>query len=202
MRRGIGHDSRIGFAFLFPGVGYGGSCFPKDVQALAAVARVNGIDPRILTSVHETNLAQKKVLGAKISAHFGGDLRGRRIAVWGLAFKPRTDDVRDAPALDLLDHLLAGGAKVTVHDPEARENVRAIYGDRIAYAEGPMEALDGAECLAIVTEWGDYRRPDFDEMQSRMAARVIFDGRNLYSPSEMRTRGFTYHCIGKPPVIL
>jgi len=202
VRRGIGHDSRIGFAFLFPGVGYGGSCFPKDVQALAAVARVNGIDPRILTSVHETNLAQKKVLGAKISAHFGGDLRGRRIAVWGLAFKPRTDDVRDAPALDLLDHLLAGGAKVTVHDPEARENVRAIYGDRIAYAEGPMEALDGAECLAIVTEWGDYRRPDFDEMQSRMAARVIFDGRNLYSPSEMRTRGFTYHCIGKPPVIL
>ena len=201
VRRGIGHDSRIGFAFLFPGVGYGGSCFPKDVQALAAVARVNGIDPRILTSVHETNLAQKKVLGAKISAHFGGDLRGRRIAVWGLAFKPRTDDVRDAPALDLLDHLLAGGAKVTVHDPEARENVRAIYGDRIAYAEGPMEALDGAECLAIVTEWGDYRRPDFDEMQSRMAARVIFDGRNLYSPSEMRTRGFTYHCIGKPPVI-
>ena len=201
VRRGIGHDSRIGFAFLFPGVGYGGSCFPKDVQALAAVARVNGIDPRILTSVHETNLAQKKVLGAKISAHFGGDLRGRRIAVWGLAFKPRTDDVRDAPALDLLDHLLAGGAKVTVHDPEARENVRAIYGDRIAYAEGPMEALDGAECLAIVTEWGDYRRPDFDEMQSRMAARVIFDGRNLYSPSEMRSRGFTYHCIGKPPVI-
>ncbi len=201
VRRGIGHDSRIGFAFLFPGVGYGGSCFPKDVQALAAVARANGIDPRILTSVHETNLAQKKVLGAKISAHFGGDLRGRRIAVWGLAFKPRTDDVRDAPALDLLDHLLAGGAKVTVHDPEARENVRAIYGDRIAYAEGPMEALDGAECLAIVTEWGDYRRPDFDEMQSRMAARVIFDGRNLYSPSEMRSRGFTYHCIGKPPVI-
>ncbi len=201
VRRGIGHDARIGFAFLFPGVGYGGSCFPKDVQALAAVARSSGVVPRILTSVHETNVAQKQVLGAKISAHFAGHLQGRRIALWGLAFKPRTDDVRDAPAIDLLEHLLAGGAKVTVHDPEAIANVRAIYGDRIGYAAGPMEALDGAECLAIVTEWNDYRRPDFDEMASRMAAKVIFDGRNLYAPAEMRDRGFIYHCIGKAPVI-
>ena len=201
VRRGIGHDARIGFAFLFPGVGYGGSCFPKDVQALAAVARANGVVPRILASVHETNVAQKQVLGAKISAHFAGDLRGRRIALWGLAFKPRTDDVRDAPAIDLIEHLLAGGATVTVHDPEATANVRAIYGDRIAYAAGPMEALDGAECLAIVTEWNDYRRPDFDEMASRMAAKVIFDGRNLYAPAEMRDRGFIYHCIGKTPVV-
>ena len=200
VRRGIGHDGRIGFAFLFPGVGYGGSCFPKDVQALAAVARANGIVPRILASVHDTNVAQKRVLGDKISAHFAGDLHGRRVAVWGLAFKPRTDDVRDAPALDLIEHLLAGGARVTVHDPEAMDNVRAIYGDRLTYAAGPMEALDGAECLAIVTEWGDYRRPDFDEMQARLAAKVIFDGRNLYSPAEMRSRGFIYHCIGKSPV--
>jgi UDPglucose 6-dehydrogenase len=200
VRRGIGHDSRIGFAFLFPGVGYGGSCFPKDVQALAAMARDKGIEPRILSAVHETNLAQKQVLGAKISTHFGGTLAGRRIAVWGLAFKPRTDDVRDAPAIDLLDHLLAGGADVTVYDPEAMENVRAIYGDKVTFAAGPLDALDAADCLAIVTEWGDFRRPDFDEMAGRMRARVIFDGRNLFSPSEMRSRGFVYHSIGRATV--
>jgi len=200
VRRGIGHDKRIGFAFLFPGAGYGGSCFPKDVQALAAVARSAGVEPRVLSSVHETNVAQKRVLGEKVSAHFGGDLRGRRIAVWGLAFKPRTDDIRDAPALDLIDHLLGGGATVVVHDPEAMANVRALYGDRLTYVEDPMRALDGADCLVIVTEWGDYRRPDFDEMASRLAARVIFDGRNLYTPAEMQSRGFTYHCIGKRPV--
>lgn len=201
VRRGIGHDSRIGFAFLFPGVGYGGSCFPKDVQALAAMARANGVEPRVLSAVHDTNLAQKKVLGAKISQHFGGNLRGRKVAVWGLAFKPRTDDIRDAPSLDLIEHLLAGGASVTVHDPEAIDNVRAIYGGRIAYVTRPMEALDGADCLAIVTEWGDYRRPDFDEMASRLAKKVIFDGRNLYSPAELKAKGFVYHCIGKMPVL-
>ena len=200
VRRGIGHDSRIGFAFLFPGVGYGGSCFPKDVQALAAMARSRGVAPRILTAVHETNLGQKQVLGEKIIAHFGGDLKGRHVAVWGLAFKPRTDDVRDAPAIDLIDRLLAGGARVCVYDPEATENVRAIYGDRLTYASGAIEAIDGADCLAIVTEWGDFRRPDFDAMATRMKSRVIFDGRNLYSPSEMRARGFVYHSIGRPPV--
>jgi UDPglucose 6-dehydrogenase len=200
VRRGIGHDSRIGFAFLFPGVGYGGSCFPKDVQALAAMARDKGIEPRILTAVHDTNLAQKQVLGAKIAAHFGGHLSGRRIAVWGLAFKPRTDDVRDAPAIDLLEHLLSGGAQVAVYDPEAMANVRAIYGDRLTYAAGPLEALDGADCLAIVTEWGDFRRPDFDEMARRMRSRVIFDGRNLFAPGEMRAKGFVYHSIGRVAV--
>ena len=200
VRRGIGHDSRIGFAFLFPGAGYGGSCFPKDVQALAAMARGKGVSPRILAAVHETNLAQKRVLGDKIAAWFGGDLSGRKIAVWGLAFKPRTDDIRDAPALDLIDRLLAGGAAVAVYDPEAMDNVRRMYGDRLAYAAGPMEALDGAECLAIVTEWGDFRRPDFDEMARRMKARTIFDGRNLYAPREMQARGFAYHAIGKAPV--
>jgi len=200
VRRGIGHDSRIGFAFLFPGVGYGGSCFPKDVQALASMAREKGVPARILTAVHETNLAQKQVLGGKIAAHFGGDLSGRRIAVWGLAFKPRTDDVRDAPALDLLERLVAGGARVTVYDPEAMDNVRAIYGDRIGYAATPMDALDGAECLAIMTEWGDFRRPDFDEMARRMRSRTIFDGRNLYALAEMRARGFAYTSIGRAPV--
>jgi UDPglucose 6-dehydrogenase len=201
VRRGIGHDSRIGFAFLFPGVGYGGSCFPKDVQALAAMARDKGVVPRVLAAVHETNLAQKLVLGEKIAAHFGGDLRGRKIAIWGLAFKPRTDDIRDAPALDLIERLLAGGASVTVFDPQAMENVRAQYGDRLAYAARPMDALDGADCLAIVTEWGDFRRPDFDEIARRMKSRTIFDGRNLYVPSEMRARCFTYHSIGKMPIV-
>ena len=200
VRRGIGHDSRIGFAFLFPGAGYGGSCFPKDVQALAAMARSNGVPPRILAAVHETNLAQKQVLGEKIAAHFAGGLAGRRIAVWGLAFKPRTDDVRDAPSIDLIERLLAGGARVSVHDPEAMPNVRSIYGDRIEFAASPLEALDGADCLAIVTEWGDYRRPDFDEMARRMRNPVIFDGRNLYRAAEMLARGFSYFAIGKAPV--
>jgi UDPglucose 6-dehydrogenase len=201
VRRGIGHDKRIGFAFLFPGVGYGGSCFPKDVQALAAMARDKGVAHRILTAVHETNLAQKQVLGEKIVAHFGGQLAGRRIAVWGLAFKPRTDDVRDAPALDLLDQLLAAGAQVTVYDPEAMAHVRAIHGDRLTYAAGAMEALDGAECLAIVTEWGDFRHPDFAEMVRRMRSPTIFDGRNLYVPAEMRSRGFVYHSIGREAAV-
>jgi UDPglucose 6-dehydrogenase len=200
VRRGIGHDSRIGFAFLFPGAGYGGSCFPKDVQALAAMARDKGVAPRVLAAVHETNLAQKRVLGDKIAAHFGDGLKGKQIAVWGLAFKPRTDDIRDAPAIDLVDSLLAGGATVRVHDPEAMGNVRAIYGDRLTYADTPLDALDGADCLAIVTEWGDYRRPDFTAMATRMKARIVFDGRNLYAPEEMRSRGFAYHAIGKQPV--
>jgi len=200
VRRGIGHDSRIGFAFLFPGAGYGGSCFPKDVQALAAMARDKGVVPRILTAVHDTNVAQKQVLGGKIVAHFGGDLKGRRVAIWGLAFKPRTDDVRDAPAIDLIEQLLAAGSSVSVYDPEAMDNVRAMYGDRLTYASGSLEALDAADCLAIVTEWGDFRRPDFDTMAARMKAKVIFDGRNLYAPQEMRARGFAYHSIGKAAV--
>lgn len=200
VRRGIGHDSRIGFAFLFPGAGYGGSCFPKDVQALAAMARSQGVQPRILTAVHETNLAQKQVLGEKVAAHFSGRLAGKRIAVWGLAFKPRTDDVRDAPSIDLIDRLLAEQADVTAHDPEAMPNVRALYGDRIRFAATALEAIDGAECLVIVTEWGDYRRPDFDEMARRMRNPVIFDGRNLYQPAEMRSRGFSYFAIGKAAV--
>ncbi len=200
VRRGIGHDSRIGFAFLFPGAGYGGSCFPKDVQALAAMARDKGVSPRILSAVHETNLAQKQLLGHKVAAHFGGDLEGRSITIWGLAFKPRTDDIRDAPSLDLIEQLLAGGARLTVFDPEAMENVRAIHGDQLAYAPSAMEALDGAECLVIVTEWGDFRGPDFDDMARRMKNRMIIDGRNLYQPQELARRGFSYDCIGKLPV--
>jgi len=200
VRRGIGHDNRIGFAFLFPGVGYGGSCFPKDVQALVAMARELGVAPQLLEAVHDVNLRQKMVLGEKIDRHFSGKLTGRAIAIWGLAFKPRTDDIRDAPSLSLIDHLLSLGAKLRVHDPVAMDNVRRIYGQRLQYCELPMDALDGAEALAIVTEWGEFRRPNFDEMLRRMRTPVIFDGRNLYNPVEMQSSGFTYHCIGKTPV--
>ena len=200
VRRGIGHDSRIGFAFLFPGAGYGGSCFPKDVQALAAMARDHGCDNRILTAVHQTNLAQKKVLGDKLAAFFGGRLAGRRIAVWGLAFKPRTDDIRDAPALDLIDRLLAESAVVRAFDPEAMPHVRSRYGDRIEYAENPLDAAAAADALVVVTEWGDFRRPDLRALKQTMAAPVIFDGRNLYDAAELQDLGFAYQAIGKVPV--
>jgi UDPglucose 6-dehydrogenase len=200
VRRGIGHDSRIGFAFLFPGAGYGGSCFPKDVQALSSMARQHKIEPRILDAVHLVNRHQKTVLGHKIAAHFGGSLLERTIAVWGLAFKPRTDDIRDAPALVLIDRLLELGATVRVHDPEAMDNVRRLYGDKLQYAALPLDALDGADALAICTEWPEFRHPDFEELARRMKGRAIFDGRNLFPPATLATAGFTYHCIGKAPV--
>lgn len=200
VRRGIGHDQRIGFAFLFPGVGYGGSCFPKDVRALASIARRCGVAPRILEAVDDVNNRQKTVLLEKIQQHFGSRLSETTIAVWGLAFKPRTDDIREAPALVLIDGLLEAGAKLQVHDPEAMDNVRAIYGDRLVYAAQPMDVLAGADALAINTEWGEFRNPDFATMKSRMAAPVIFDGRNLYDPQQMREEGFTYYSIGRAPV--
>ncbi len=201
VRRGIGHDSRIGFSFLFPGVGYGGSCFPKDVRALAVMARGHGVEPRILDAVHDVNQQQKTRLGEQIERHFEGKLNGRTIAVWGIAFKPRTDDIREAPALVLIDHLLSRGAKLCVHDPEAMENARAMYGDRLQYAELPMQALENADALAVVTEWGDFRTPDFDEMQRLMKTPIVFDGRNIYDPALMKSAGFTYYCIGKEPVM-
>jgi UDPglucose 6-dehydrogenase len=200
VRRGIGHDSRIGFAFLFPGVGYGGSCFPKDVRALVQMAAEHGVAPRMLRAVDEVNEAQKRVMVEKIEHHFGGPPRGKTIAVWGLAFKPRTDDIREAPALVLIDWLLAHGAAVRVHDPEAMENVRAKYGDKLTYCDKPMQALDGADALAIMTEWGDYQRPDFKDMARRMRAAAIFDGRNLYEPWGMQRIGFEYHSVGRPAV--
>ena len=201
VRRGIGHDRRIGFAFLFPGVGYGGSCFPKDVRALAAMARQVGLEPLMLSAIDEVNNRQKLVLLQKITAHFGADLARRTIALWGLSFKPRTDDVRESPALVLIDKLLARGAKLQVHDPEAMENVRSQYADRLVYASQPMAALEGAHALAVNTEWGDYRNPDFLEMKRRMASPVIFDGRNLYDPFLMKQEGFTYYSIGRAAVM-
>jgi len=200
VRRGIGHDSRIGFAFLFPGVGYGGSCFPKDVRALEAMAVEHGVEPAILRAVDAVNERQKSVMAAKISAHFEGQLKGRTIAVWGLAFKPRTDDIREAPALVLIDWLLAEGAAVRVHDPEAMANVQAIYGDKLSYAEGAMDALRETDALAIMTEWKDYHSPDFAEMYQLMKSPVIFDGRNLYEPERMQRRGYKYHSIGRRAV--
>ncbi|MGD9722952.1 MAG: UDP-glucose/GDP-mannose dehydrogenase family protein [Pirellulales bacterium] len=200
VRRGIGHDSRIGFAFLFPGVGYGGSCFPKDVRALSSMARAVGIEPRILDAVDLVNSHQKSVVPDKIEKHFGGKLAGRTVAVWGLAFKPRTDDIREAPALVLIDRLLAGGAKVQVHDPEALENVRRQYGDKLSYFEQPYGALEGADALAIMTEWKQFLQPDFQVMRGLMRSPVIFDGRNLYNPAQMKTTGFAYHSIGRASV--
>ncbi len=200
VRRGIGHDSRIGFAFLFPGVGYGGSCFPKDVCGLAAVARAHGIEPRVLDAVHEVNVRQKRVLVEKIEAHFGAEVSNLTVAVWGLAFKPGTDDIREAPALVLIDRLLELGATLRVHDPKAMANVRAEYGERLTYCEHRDDALRGVDALAILTEWKHFVHPDFDEMREIMRRPVIFDGRNLYNPRRMKEAGFTYYSIGRPVV--
>ncbi|MEZ6132370.1 MAG: UDP-glucose/GDP-mannose dehydrogenase family protein [Planctomycetaceae bacterium] len=196
VRKGIGHDARIGFSFLFPGVGYGGSCFPKDVRAMAAVAREHGVEPRILRTVDETNNQQKNVLFNKLSRHFDGDLNGRTVAVWGLSFKPRTDDIREAPALVLIRSLLEAGAAVKVSDPVAMENVRAELGDQITYCDHHYDACDGADALAIVTEWNEFRNPDFDYIRIKMKSPVIFDGRNLYDRRKMARRGFHYSGIG------
>jgi UDPglucose 6-dehydrogenase len=196
VRRGIGHDQRIGFSFLFPGVGYGGSCFPKDVRALISVAQAKSIAPSVLQAVDQVNTAQKEVLFQKIHRHFEGNLEGKRIAVWGLSFKPRTDDIREAPALVLIDRLLAAGAIVQAHDPVAQDNVRAIYGDKIKYCLHHYDTLDGADALAIVTEWNEFRNPDFTYLKHKMKQPVIFDGRNLYEPKRMRDLGFVYSGIG------
>src|SRR5215213_9604480 len=200
VRRGIGHDSRIGFAFLLPGVGYGGSCFPKDVRALEAMAIQHGVEPTILRAVDAVNERQKSVMAEKIREHFRGELKGKTIAVWGLAFKPRTDDIREAPALALIDWLLAQGASVRVNDPEALNNVRAAYGDKLTYCDLRMDALEGADALCIMTEWKDYHSPDFAEMYQLLKSPVIFDGRNLYEPDRMKRRGYKYFSIGRPAV--
>jgi UDPglucose 6-dehydrogenase len=196
VRKGIGHDARIGFSFLFPGVGYGGSCFPKDVRALAAVADINGIEPRILRTVDETNNEQKNVLFTKLKTYFGGDLAGKTIAVWGLSFKPRTDDIREAPSLILIRSLLEAGVTVQASDPVAVENVRQELGDSITYCQHHYDACDGADALAILTEWNEFRSPDFDYIKLKMKAPVIFDGRNLYDRHQMACHGFYYSGIG------
>jgi UDPglucose 6-dehydrogenase len=196
VRRGIGHDQRIGFAFLFPGVGYGGSCFPKDVRAMQCVAREKGMTMRMLEAVDDINDRQKNVLFDKITARYGADLKGRKIAVWGLAFKPRTDDIREAPSLVLISQLLKAGAQVHVHDPVAMDNVRKELGDKITFHAHQYDTLPAADALAIVTEWNEYRNPDFDYLKHKMKSPVIFDGRNLYNPSRMAKEGIIYSGIG------
>jgi len=197
VRRGIGHDERIGFQFLFPGAGYGGSCFPKDVKAVISMARQIRVPVDLMTAVERVNQAQKHVLFGKIQKHYGASLPEKTLAIWGLAFKPRTDDIREAPALTLIDALLAQGVPLRVHDPEALANVRALYGNRLVYCDRPYGALEGADGLAIVTEWQEFRRPDFELMRRLLRAPVIFDGRNLYEPRTMADHGFIYHAIGR-----
>lgn len=196
VRRGIGHDQRIGFQFLFPGVGYGGSCFPKDVRALVAKSQAHGLVPRILQAVDDVNNQQKHVLFRKLVAHFGESLTGKKFAVWGLSFKPRTDDIREAPALVLLDELLASGAQVLAHDPVAMDNVRAIYGDRVTFCAHHYDTLDDAEALVICTEWPEFRNPDFEYLKHKLKQPLIFDGRNLWDAAAMADRGFEYYGIG------
>ena len=200
VRIGMGSDSRIGKRFLFPGIGYGGSCFPKDVQALAKTASDFSYDFKILKSVMKVNGIQKGVLTKKIKKYYKNELEGKTIAVWGLAFKPNTDDIREAPALVIIDELLQLGAKVRAFDPEAMENVKVIYGDRITYCKTMYDTLEGADSLAIMTEWGEFRAPDFERMGTLLREKVIFDGRNLYDLDTVKEHGFNYQSIGRPKV--
>lgn len=199
VRRGLGTDNRIGKRFLFPGIGYGGSCFPKDVQALAKTSEENAYDFRILKSVMAVNEAQKTKLIARIHKQFG-TVKGRTIAFWGLSFKPQTDDIREAPALYNIDELLSAGAIIRAHDPEAMENVRKLLGDRITYHDNPYEAAQGADAIFIATEWPEFRAPDFTRLAAVMKSKIIFDGRNLYDLQEMEEAGFTYISIGRKSV--
>jgi UDPglucose 6-dehydrogenase len=198
VRVGIGSDPRIGYQFLFPGTGYGGSCFPKDVKALIHTSEVNGHALRILGAVDEVNRDQKRILLRKVLKHYGdAGIAGRTFAVWGLAFKPRTDDMREAPSIDLINGLLEAGAKVKAYDPEAAENAKDFFGDRITYCEHNYDCLEGADALLVVTEWSAFRGPDFDLIAQKLKAPVIFDGRNLYEPERLAARGFTYYAIGR-----
>lgn len=197
VRKGVGTDTRIGKRFLFAGIGYGGSCFPKDVQALAKSAQEVNYDFRILNAVMDINDDQKKRLIEPLKSYFGGELSGKTIAIWGLAFKPYTDDIREAPALENITTLLSLGAKVKAYDPEAMENVKGIFGDKIYFAEDEYDALVDADALMIMTEWPVFRTPEFDKMEKALNNKVIFDGRNLYELDQMKELGFTYHSIGR-----
>jgi UDPglucose 6-dehydrogenase len=197
VRRGIGSDARIGSRFLFAGVGYGGSCFPKDVQAIIRTSANHGYEFRILRAVEEVNERQKLLLVEMVHKRFGKDLNGRHFAVWGLAFKPNTDDMREAPAVVVIEALLAAGARITAHDPEAMNECRKRHlGDRIAYSDVPMDALQGADALIVVTEWNEFRRPDFEAVKGLLKHPVIFDGRNIYPRGTLERLGFEYHGVG------
>lgn len=200
VRAGIGTDSRIGKRFLFPGIGYGGSCFPKDVQALVKSGSDSGYEFQILNSVLQVNDRQKLVLVDKVKRYFGEDLKGKKFGLWGLAFKPDTDDTREAPALYIIDALLEAGAEVTAFDPEAMDNVKRQIGDKISYAKDPYSAASGADALLVATEWSAFRNPDFNKLGKALATKVIFDGRNLYEIEVMRELGYHYESIGREAV--
>ncbi len=199
VRIGIGADSRIGKRFLFPGIGYGGSCFPKDVQALVKSGNENDFEFRLLNAVMDINEKQKKVILPKMKNRFGS-LDGKKIALWGLSFKPDTDDIREAPALQLIDNLLSEGASVTAYDPEAMDNVRNLIGDKITYGDNEYDVLEDADCLLIATEWSEFRTPDFERMKELLSGRIIFDGRNLYDIDHMEKEGFEYYSIGRKAI--
>jgi UDPglucose 6-dehydrogenase len=196
VRQAVGADRRIGTSFLFPGVGYGGSCFPKDVKALVRFSADKKYEFKILKAVEAVNDSQKRALVRKMEAHFGS-LKGRTIAMWGLAFKPKTDDMREAPAITIVQSLLEKGAKVQAYDPEAIRVARTLFGSKVTYAAKGYEALKGADGLAIVTEWQEFREPDFARMRKLMRHPVVFDGRNIYQPQQMKAHGFTYYSIGR-----
>jgi UDPglucose 6-dehydrogenase len=200
VRLGIASDRRIGAQFLFPGIGYGGSCFPKDVRALMHTAEMQGVCFEMLKAAEEINQRQRGLMVERIKAHFGEDLRGRTFAVWGLAFKPRTDDMREAPSVTIIERLLEAGAAVKVHDPEAMNSARRIFGERISYYERNYDALEGADALLICTEWNEFRHPNFQRVRAALKQPVIFDGRNLYDPELLRRLNFRYYSIGRRPV--
>jgi len=196
VRRAISLDRRIGPHFIFPGVGYGGSCFPKDIRAMIGMGGEE-LEMVLLKAVEAVNERQKNLLVEKVKRHFGANLSGVTFAVWGLAFKPRTDDMRDAPAIPVIESLLAGGARVQAFDPEAMEEARKIFGDRIQYTHRNYDALHGAAALLVLTEWNEFRRPDFERIRNLLAKPIIFDGRNIYDPADLRKLGFTYYSIGR-----
>jgi UDPglucose 6-dehydrogenase len=197
IRIGIGSDRRIGPSFLFPGAGFGGSCFPKDIRALQKTANEHGLELRVIRAVTEVNNDQKKLLARKIARHFGDDLHGLRIGVWGIAFKPNTDDIREAPALTLIEDLLRMGAEVAAYDPQAMENAEESLGGRVRFASSAYDAVQAADALVLVTEWSEFREPDFPRMLGIMRQPVIFDGRNVFNPAKLRSAGFTYFGIGR-----
>jgi UDPglucose 6-dehydrogenase len=201
VRKGIGSDVRIGHKFIYPGTGYGGSCFPKDVQALIRTADEKGYSLDILKAVEAVNYRQKSVLYGKMKKHFGGDLKGKKFGMWGLAFKPKTDDMREAPSLVIIDHLLKEGAEIVAYDPVAQEEAKRILGDKISYANDEYEACIDAEALIVVTEWSEFRIPNFKVLKKLMKNNVIFDGRNIYDPEEMKELGFSYYSIGRKSII-
>ena len=196
VRKGIGSDARIGNKFIYPGIGYGGSCFPKDVKALIKTAAENGYNMQILEAVEHVNDAQKSVLFNKLTSHFGNNLTGKTFAIWGLSFKPKTDDMREAPSLVIIDKILKAGGNVTAYDPVAMPEAKHMLGETITYAKDEFDALKGADALLIITEWPEFRSPNFEDVAALLKNKVIFDGRNIYDVQEMKTLGFQYYCIG------